>query len=230
MMGIVEVKDFDEDLKLINQKLDALVIKKEEQIKFGHIKEYDLDRTIIDRDISRFLLDEDDLNDKLFSLQEWKVKTQEEKQEFIARHIESITFEKDKNEKYGIKLVDIEFKSLFKEKITKLGSIGLGETPIDLIINDEHFSVYLSYPYTKETLVKYLKGLSEFEDIKYYEYPKVFSNIANFAQEFNKQGFMEIEYEQDEKVYKVIPVLENNIVNKDAFKLGIVTIKTKTES
>lgn len=32
------------------------------------------------------------------------------------------------------------------------------------------------------TYYKYLKGLSEFEDIKYYEYPKVFSNITNFAQ------------------------------------------------
>lgn len=41
---------------------------------------------------------------------------------------------------------------------------------------------------------------------------------------------MEIEYGKDEKVYKVLPVLKNNIVNKDTFKLGIVTIKTKTES
>ena len=49
-----------------------------------------------------------------------------EKQKFISKYIESLIFKNDKNSKYGIKIVDLKLKSLFKEKVNNLSEIVIG--------------------------------------------------------------------------------------------------------
>ena len=222
ILGIVEVKDFEEDLKLINQKLEKLNIKKEENIKFGNTKKYDINKVLVNRDISKILLSED--YNKSFSLQEWNIKTKEEKQDFISRHLESITFDIDKESRYGIRLKDIEFKQVFKEKITKLGNIGLSEIPLEIIVNNSLETIYLTYPFTKESLYKYLKTLSEFENIHYYEHPTFETTIENFLNDYDNEKGLTFEFKnENEIIYKVIPVLIGDKFNKNKLHIGVIT-------
>ena len=226
ILGIVEVKDFEEDLKMINQKLEKLNIKKEENIKFGNTKEYDINKVLVNRDISKILLSED--YNKSFSLQEWNIKTKEEKQDFISRHLESITFDIDKESKYGIRLKDIEFKQVFKEKIIKLGNIGLSEIPIEITINNSLETIYLTYPFTKESLYKYLKALSEFENIHYYEHPTFETTIENFLNDYDNEKGLTFEFKnENEIIYKVIPVLIDDKFNKNKLHIGVITTNIK---
>lgn len=94
MNGIVEMDDFKEDLKIINEKLNNLNKRKEEQIKLGNRKKFTPENIMVNRDINRLLFD-DELNNK-FILNEWNLKSKEEKQEFISKFIESITLLKNK--------------------------------------------------------------------------------------------------------------------------------------
>ena len=64
-----------------------------------------------------------------------------EKQKFISKYIESLIFKNDKNSKYGIKIVDLKLKSLFKEKVNNLSEIGASEYPVYLISNNKPYRV-----------------------------------------------------------------------------------------
>ena len=75
------------------------------------------------------------------------LKTKEEKQEFISRYIESLTFEKDKKYKYGINLIDIKLKSLYKEKIEMLSNLNASEVKIPIVLNDKKDMIKISYPF-----------------------------------------------------------------------------------
>ena len=58
MSGVVELKDFEEDLKAINEKLEILNAKKEEKIKLGKIKEFSLEKILVNRDTEKLLFSE----------------------------------------------------------------------------------------------------------------------------------------------------------------------------
>lgn len=89
-------------------------------------------------------------------LNEWDLKTKEEKQEFISKYIESLTFKNDKNSKYGIKIVDLKLKSLFKEKVNKLSEIGASEYPVYLISNNKSYRFNVGYPLKESQIKEYL--------------------------------------------------------------------------
>ena len=99
---------------------------------------------MVKRDINRLFLNT--RYDNKFFLNELDIKTKEEKQEFISKYIESLTFKNDKNSKYGIKIVDLKLKSLFKEKVNKLSEIGASEYPVYLISNNKSCRVNVGYP------------------------------------------------------------------------------------
>jgi hypothetical protein len=86
---------------------------------------------MVKRDINKIFLNT--RYDNKFFLAQWDMKTKEEKQEFISRYIEYMTFKKYKNCKHGIRIVDLKLKSIFKEKVNKLSEIGASEIPSYLI-------------------------------------------------------------------------------------------------
>ena len=176
MSGVVELKDFEEDLKAINEKLEILNAKKEE------------------------------------------------KQEFISRYIESITFVKDKKEKYGIKVVDLKMKSLYIEKLNNLKDIGACDIPLSLVINDKETLIPLSTPIKRKNLDKYIEEMKKEIDIKLYD---------NLMYE-NKDDckIVTIEMGSNEKPYRIVPILEeNNIENiENRINLGILTAPVYTIS
>ena len=222
MSGVVELKDFEEDLKAINEKLEILNAKKEEKIKLGKIKEFSLEKILVNRDTEKLLFSE--TKDNEFNIFEWNIKTKEEKQEFISRYIESITFVKDKKEKYGIKVVDLKMKSLYIEKLNNLKDIGACDIPLSLIINDKETLIPLSTPIERKNLGKYIEEMKKEIDIKLYD---------NLMYE-NKDDckIVTIEMDSNEKPYRIVPILEeNNIENiENRINLGILTAPVYTIS
>lgn len=222
MSGVVELIDFEEDLKVINEKLEILNAKKEEKIKLGKIKEFSLEKLLVNRDTEKLLFSE--TKDNEFNIFEWNIKTKEEKQEFISRYIESITFVKDKKEKYGIKVVDLKMKSLYIEKLNNLKDIGACDIPLSLIINDKETLIPLSTPIERKNLGKYIEEMKKEIDIKLYD---------NLMYE-NKDDckIVTIEMDSNEKPYRIVPILEeNNIENiENRINLGILTAPVYTIS
>ena len=144
MSEVVELDDFKDDLKLINQKLDTLTKQLEKDKDLNSKNKFTPEKVMVNRDINRLFLNT--RYDNKFFLNEWDLKTKEEKQEFISKYIESLTFKNDKNSKYGIKIVDLKLKSLFKEKVNKLSEIDASEYPVYLISNSKPYRVNVGYP------------------------------------------------------------------------------------
>ena len=91
---IVEMEDFSEDYKIIEEKINILETKKYEKLNTNSLS-FTPQQLMADRDIEREKLIKDNkLNETL--KQEWDKKTKEEKQEFISKFIESITLLKNK--------------------------------------------------------------------------------------------------------------------------------------
>lgn len=92
--GIVEIEDFSEDYKMIEEKINILETKKYEKLNTNSLS-FTPQQLMADRDIEREKLIKDNkLNETL--KQEWNKKSKEEKQEFISKFIESMTLLKNK--------------------------------------------------------------------------------------------------------------------------------------
>ena len=92
--GIVEMEDFSEDYKIIEEKINILETKKYEKLNTNSLS-FTPQQLMADRDIEREKLIKDNkLNETL--KQEWNKKSKEEKQEFISKFIESMTLLKNK--------------------------------------------------------------------------------------------------------------------------------------
>ena len=92
--GIVEMEDFSEDYKIIEEKINILETKKYEKLNANSLS-FTPQQLMADRDIEREKLIKDNkLNETL--KQEWNKKSKEEKQEFISKFVESMTLLKNK--------------------------------------------------------------------------------------------------------------------------------------
>ena len=92
--GIVEMEDFSEDYKIIEEKINILETKKYEKLNTNSLS-FTPQQLMADRDIEREKLIKDNkLNETLE--QEWNKKSKEEKQEFISKFIESMIILKNK--------------------------------------------------------------------------------------------------------------------------------------
>lgn len=92
--GIVEMEDFSEDYKIIEEKIKILETKRYEKLNMNSLS-FTPQQLMADRDIEREKLIKDNkLNETL--KQEWNKKSKEEKQEFISKFIESMTLLKNK--------------------------------------------------------------------------------------------------------------------------------------
>ncbi len=94
LSGIVEMEDFSEDYKIIEEKINILETKKYKKLN-ANSSLFTPQQLMADRDIEREKLIKDNkLNETL--KQEWNKKSKEEKQEFISKFIESMTLLKNK--------------------------------------------------------------------------------------------------------------------------------------
>lgn len=172
----LELDDLKKDLKLINQKLDTLTKQLEEEKDLNCKNVFTLEKVMVKRDINRLFLNT--RYDNKFFLNEWDLKTKEEKQEFISKYIESLTFKNDKNSKHGIKIVGLKLKSLFKEKVNKLSEIGASEYPVYLISNNKPYRVNVGYPLKESQIKEYLNELNKYHATNFYIHP-TFNHTIN---------------------------------------------------
>lgn len=220
MSGIVELKDFEQDLKIINERLDNLNKQFEENIKYRNNKTFNPKKVMINRDIEYIFSNTS--KDKEFILEEWNFKSKKEKQDFISRYVESVTFEKNSEYKNGIRLIDLKLKSIYKEKIDKLTSIGASEFYLPLIVNEEKEElIKTNCPITREQLTKYLKELENYPGL-------YFKEIEDFCETIDtcNKG-VSVMLEDNESIDKIIPILEDEYVrsNNPKFKIGILYSK-----
>ena len=223
MSEVVELDDFKEDLKVINEKLDILTKQLEKEQEQKNKNRFTPEKVMADRDLQRIFMTNG--KDVSLFLTQWQTMTKEDKQEFIARYIESLTFEKDERYPNGIHLIDIKLKSLFTEKVSRLSELGLSQVPVEFISNDKSVILNVSYSLKESQVKDYMKEFKDIEGVKLHIHPTFNYSLEDMPEEI----FFDLD--KDEKVLKLIPIIKDidnpeNLSNK--FKLGIVTSFVKT--
>lgn len=166
MSGIVEMEDFAEDYKSIEEKLNKLEQDKMKNMEID-TEQFSLMKIMADRDFEiESRLNSDSFVEDLKT--EWDTKTKLEKQEFISKFIESMVLEKDE-ENDSFKIIKINFRSRYLDELKKLNKadcIDLAKPTEDM----QGISVIKSTPrITKSELNEYIENLKEYYDVKYYE-------------------------------------------------------------
>ena len=227
ILGVVEMEDFAEDMKLIEEKLNILETQKLEHMEVNNQK-FSPMKIMADRDFEI----ESKINDSIFSADlefEWNMKSKIEKQEFISKFIESMIIEKDSHGQY--KINKINFRSRYLEELNKLNNamvIDLAKPSEDA---DSGVQVIKSTPtLTKKELNEYIENLKEYYDVKYYE--DYFEWSHSYLRENN---ILNLPREKgNEKVMRAVLVDNNkNFPVKDKIikvKLGIVSYREKGTS
>lgn len=164
--GIVEMEDFAEDYKNIEDKLNELEQEKMKNMEID-TEHFSLMKIMADRDFEiESRLNNDSFVEDLKTV--WNTKTKLEKQEFISKFIESMVLEKDEaNDSF--KIIKINFRSRYLDELKKLykaDCIDLAKPTEDM----QDISVIKSTPrITKSELNEYIENLKEYYDVKYYE-------------------------------------------------------------
>jgi len=163
---IVDVNEFSQEYKAIDEKLELLEQKRLETIDLNK-QSFSPQKIMADRDVEKEkLIRSNKFYDMLMA--EWKSKTKEEKQEFISKFLESITIEKDKKNNY--KLVNMKLRQTFIEQIQNLMQNGM----FDVTIPDEKDKqVRATIMMDKQELQDYIDQLNNYYDVSYYEMEKL---------------------------------------------------------
>lgn len=163
--GIVEVEDFSEDYKVIEEKLNMLEEKRIQAIDINK-QSFSPQAIMADRDVEKEkLIRSNKFQDML--MVEWKSKTKEEKQEFISKFIENVVIEKDKKGYYN--LINIKFRSSFIEQISKLMNCGMFDVAIPCTKGKEEVTVPSTILMDKKDLKEYIERLNDYYEVSYYE-------------------------------------------------------------
>ena len=223
MSEAVELDDFKEDLKVINEKLDILTKQLEKEQELKNKNRFTPEKVMADRDLQRIFMTNG--KDVSLFLTQWQTMTKEDKQEFIARYIESLTFEKDDRYPNGIHLIDIKLKSLFNEKVDRLSELGLSQVPVEFISNGKSVIHNVSYPLKESQVKEYMKEFKDIKGIKLHIHPTFNHSFKDMPNE------VVINLDKNDKILKVIPIIKDidnpeDISNK--FKLGIITSTIET--
>ena len=173
MSGIVEMEDFSEDYKLIEEKLEILEQKKSELLNLDNIT-FTPQQLMADRDIEReTMIRLDTLNDVVKT--NWESKTKDEKQEFISKFIESVILIKDKNNQLYIE--KINFRKSYINNLMKFLDKGILDVLVPVEINGKEEFIIGSPNISNEQVQEYLDRLNEFYETKCINYMKELMKI-----------------------------------------------------
>lgn len=223
LKGIVEVEDFSEDYRVIEEKLNMLEEKRIQAIDINK-QSFSPQSIMADRDVEKEkLIRSNKFKDMLMA--EWERKTKEEKQEFISKFVENIVIEKDKKGYYN--LINIKFRSSYIEQISKLMDLGMFDIALPFEQGKKERIVNATVLMDKKELKEYMDRLNEYYEVSYYElnqldkpkkgYQKKYLTI----EEVNRNGeqlFKLVELISDDKKF---PQKEENRI------LGEIRIKER---
>ena len=166
MNGILEMEDFSEDYKLIEEKLSILENKRIDALDFDK-ETYNPQHLMAERDIEREKLTEHEMyKDVLLKL--WTMKTKDEKQSFISKFIDTATLKKNKDGSFEIEKVN--FRSSFIEQIDKLYDKGIVDVPTMIERDGKLEDAKVSVNMNKEQLEDYIGTLKKELDINYMDF------------------------------------------------------------
>ena len=216
--GIVEMDDFKEDYKLIEDKLSNLESKKLELINLETFN-YSPHELLAERDLEREkMIRLDTLNSLLKS--KWNDMDKSEKQEFISKFIDTIEIKKD--DKGNLILEKINFRNGFIKELIRFYDAGIFDVAVPVMINTNE-EIIKGSRMSKDELNKYLNKMNEYFETSFYE---MYEKIDDETNEI----ILEYQPKIDEKIIRFValtnsnnfPILAENI--KD--KYGIVSYKT----
>lgn len=165
LKGIVEVNDFSEDYRVIEEKLNLLEEKRIQAIDLNK-QTFSPQQIMADRDVAKEkLIRSNKFKDMLMA--EWNNKSKEEKQEFISKFIESITIDKDEKGNYDF--VNIKFRSSYIEQISKLMDYGMFDVRLPFEKGKEEREISTTILMDKKDLKEYMDRLSDYYEVSYYE-------------------------------------------------------------
>ena len=199
LSGIVEMEDFSEDYKVIEEKLSILEKKKLDTLNLNAIT-FSPQQLMADRDIEREKQIRDNtLNETI--KEEWNRKSKEEKQEFISKFIESVVLIKDEN---GYLQIDkINFRSSYIQQMVKFFNNGIFDVYAPVEVNGEEKFIRTGVNINQEQLDEYIARLNKEFEIEFYEVAQM---------DLNKSyGDKEVEFEIDtakEKLIRMVAVKE----------------------
>ena len=219
MSGIVELEDFSEDYKVIEEKLELLEQKKNESLDLDNIT-FSPQELMANRDTEReTMIRLDTLNSVV--KQNWENKSKEEKQEFISKLVESIILTKDsKNE---LHIDKINFRKSYVDMLAKLLDKGILDVLVPVEINGKEDVILGTGNITNDQVQEYLDRLNEYYETNFYQiYEKIDEETGNVIGEFvNKKN---------EKIIRILPISPNESNMKSSLikenidtKYGIVT-------
>ncbi len=215
--GIVEIDDFKEDYKLIEDKLANLETKKLELINLENFN-YSPHELLAERDLEKEkMIRLDTLNSLLKS--KWNVMDKSEKQEFISKFIDTIEIKKDN--KGNLILEKINFRSGFVNQLLKFYDVGIFDVAVPVMINNEEDYIKGSRM-NEEQLNKYLSKMNEHFETSFYE---MYENIDTETNEIT----FEYQPKVDEKIIRFVALTNTNgfPISKENIKdkYGIVSYK-----
>ena len=199
LSGIVEMEDFSEDYKVIEEKLSILEKKKLDTLNLNSIT-FSPQQLMADRDIEREKQIRDNtLNETI--KEEWNKKSKEEKQEFISKFIESVVLIKDENG--YLQIEKINFRSSYIEQMIKFFNNGIFDVYAPVEVNGEEKYIRTGVNINQKQLDEYISRLNKEFEIEFYEVARM---------DLNKNyGDKEVEFEIDtskEKLIRMVAVKE----------------------
>ena len=218
--GIVEMEDFKEDYKLIEDKLANLENKKLELVNLETFN-YSPHELLAERDLEREkMIRLDTLNSKLKS--KWNDMDKLEKQEFISKFIDTIEIKKE--DKGYLILEKINFRSGFINELLKFYNAGIFDVAVPVMIGNNEECIK-GGRMTEDELNKYLTKMNEHFETSFYEMYETIDNETN-------EVILEYQPQDDEKIIRFVALTNTNSfpISKENIKdrYGIVSYKTNT--
>ena len=230
MNGILEMEDFSEDYRLIEEKLSILENKRIDALDFDK-ESYNPQHIMAERDIEREKLTEHEIyKDVLLKL--WTIKSKDEKQAFISKFIDNATLKKNEDGSFYIEKVN--FRSSFIEQIDKLYDKGVVDVPAMIEKDGKLEDVKVSVNMNKTQLDDYISTLKKELDINYMDLGEYYFHDDKIDENYDtKTGVAKIrnravqfKIKKNQKIIRFVAIKQfKNFLAKPEGKLrlGVVT-------
>ena len=208
--GVVEIDDFKEDYKLIEDKLANLESKKLELVNLETFN-YSPHELLAQRDLEKEkMIRLDTLNTVLKT--KWNDKDKSEKQEFISKFIDTIEIKKDSEG--NLILEKINFRNEFIRQLVKFYDAGIFDVAVPVMVGNKEETIK-GGRMNEEQLDKYLSKINEYFETSFYEMYETIDEETN-------EVILEYQPKDDEKIIRFVAISP-----KEKFPITVDNIKDK---
>ena len=231
--GIIELEDFSEDYKAIENKLATLESKRLNALDFEN-ESFNPQHIMAERDIEIEHLTDGEMY-KFVLLKLWTMKSKDEKQSLISKFIDTAVLTKNKDGTYNIEKVN--FRSTFIEQINKLYEKGVVDFPNTVERDGIKENMRMSINMNEKQLNDYLDKMKQELDIDYIDLGEYYFHDDKIDRNYDNKSkiakltdkAIEFKLKANQKLIRAVAIKEKqNFLVKPSqkFRLGIVARKT----